>query len=60
MAIWLSDEDFEDDWVETGLCPRCGAELDSDSLGLDGAPEHGTLYSCRKCGWSEVVPPCPI
>ena len=51
--IWVSDED-EDNFIETGLCPRRGADI-RFSRRRDGT----TIYSCPKCGWSEAVPPMP-
>jgi ribosomal protein S27AE len=49
----LDYEDSELNFVETGICPNCGAEINLN-CGIDK-----WVYSCSKCGWFEVVPSMP-
>lgn len=36
--------EFEDEWKETLVCPRCGYDLDVDKYGFDSDEEYEAMF----------------
>lgn len=40
--------EFEDEWEDTLICPKCGFETDSDHYGFDSEEEYEALYPTKE------------
>lgn len=47
--------EFEDEWEDTLVCPKCGASIDSDMYGIESEEEYEALYPTEEeiLGYSE-------
>lgn len=53
ITAWM---EHEDESVEEGVCPECGAPLtmDVENVGFEDNPKEESRIKCEACGWEDL------
>ena len=47
--------EWEDEWEDTLVCPKCGHSMDSDHYGFASEEEYNAMYPTKEevCGYED-------